>query len=106
MSMWNIHGFLQVHNAILPDDTKVAMKIQYPGVAEGIDSDIDNLVSVLNIGGLFPKGMFLESFVKVARQELKLECDYQREARAMDAFRQLVVHDPNYYVPEVSCMCS
>uniref|UniRef100_A0A914VHS4 ABC1 atypical kinase-like domain-containing protein n=1 Tax=Plectus sambesii TaxID=2011161 RepID=A0A914VHS4_9BILA len=91
----------QVHRAVLHDGREVAVKIQYPGVADGIDSDIDNLVSVLSFGGLFPKGMFLEQFVKVTRAELKLECDYEREARAMQQFRQLILDDKHYYVPQV-----
>lgn len=57
---------LKVHSARLLDGRRVAIKIQYPGVAEGIDSDIDNLVTVLNIGGLFPKGLYLEKFVVVS----------------------------------------
>lgn len=56
---------LQVHQATLLDGRKVAVKVQYPGVAQGIDSDIDNLISVLNVGNLFPKGLFLEQFVAV-----------------------------------------
>uniref|UniRef100_A0A914US22 ABC1 atypical kinase-like domain-containing protein n=1 Tax=Plectus sambesii TaxID=2011161 RepID=A0A914US22_9BILA len=91
----------QVHRAVLHDGREVAVKIQYPGVADGIDSDIDNLVSVLSFGGLFPKGMFLEQFVQVTRAELKLECDYEREARAMQQFRQLILDDKHYYVPQV-----
>ncbi|MFH4977552.1 hypothetical protein AB6A40_004261 [Gnathostoma spinigerum] len=91
----------QVHKAKLHDGRTVAIKVQYPGVADGIDSDINNLISILNIGGLFPKGMFLENFVMVARRELKLECDYRREARAINTFRSLLANDPNFYVPEV-----
>jgi aarF domain-containing kinase len=44
---------------------RVAVKVQYPGVAEGIDSDIDNLLTVLNIGRIMPKGMYLENFASV-----------------------------------------
>ncbi|CAD6197406.1 unnamed protein product [Caenorhabditis auriculariae] len=91
----------QVHRAVLKDGRPVAVKVQYPGVADGIDSDINNLMSVLNVGGLFPKGMFLESFIKVARRELMQECDYEREARAMRKFRQLVAGWDDIYVPEV-----
>jgi aarF domain-containing kinase len=47
----------QVHYGKLKNGTEVAVKIQYPGVAQGIDSDIDNLVSVLNIWNVFPDGM-------------------------------------------------
>ncbi|KAK5965060.1 ABC1 domain-containing protein [Trichostrongylus colubriformis] len=91
----------QVHKATLLDGRKVAVKIQYPGVAEGIDSDIDNLVSVLSIGGIFPKGLFLEKFVEVARKELADECRYLREARAMKKFRELLAHSDDFYIPEV-----
>lgn len=54
-----------MHNAIHIDGTKLAVKIQYPGVVESIDSDINNLVSILNFGNIFPKGMFLENFIGV-----------------------------------------
>ncbi|EJD73810.1 atypical/ABC1/ABC1-A protein kinase [Loa loa] len=91
----------QVHRAWLPSGEKVALKIQYPGVSAGIDSDIDNLVTILNYGSFFPKGLYLENFATVARKELKLECDYKREARAMKAFQCLLVDDEHFYVPKV-----
>uniref|UniRef100_A0A1I7YTD8 ABC1 domain-containing protein n=1 Tax=Steinernema glaseri TaxID=37863 RepID=A0A1I7YTD8_9BILA len=91
----------QVHKATTLDGRKVAVKIQYPGVAEGIDSDIDNLVTILNVGRLFPKGMFLNNFVTVARRELKAECDYEREARAMIKFRELLGEQEEFFVPGV-----
>lgn len=91
----------QVHRAKTLDNKSVAVKIQYPGVAEGIDSDIDNLVSIMNMGGLFPDGMFLGNFVKVARRELKAECDYEREARAASVFRRFLKDDKSIYVPGV-----
>jgi aarF domain-containing kinase len=50
----------QVHLAMLPDGTDVAMKIQYPGVAKGIESDIDNLVGILKIWNVFPECKFLK----------------------------------------------
>ena len=46
----------QVHLGKLLDGRPVAIKIQYPGVAKGISSDIDNLVSVLNVWNILPKG--------------------------------------------------
>ncbi|CAI4231146.1 unnamed protein product [Auanema sp. JU1783] len=91
----------EVHKAILKDGRAVAVKIQYPGVAAGIDSDIDNLVSVLSVGGIVPSGMYLDAFVAVARRELRQECDYLREARAMREFKKLLAGSNDYYVPEV-----
>ncbi|KAL3983034.1 ABC1 family protein [Acanthocheilonema viteae] len=91
----------QVHQAWLPSGEKVALKIQYPGVSAGIDSDIDNLVTILNYGNFFPTGLYLENFATVARKELKLECDYKREARAMKEFQRLLADDEHFYVPKV-----
>lgn len=47
------------------DGTKVAIKIQYPGVARSIESDIDNLVTTLKIWDIFPPGIFIDNIVKV-----------------------------------------
>ena len=53
----------QVHLATLADGREVAMKIQYPGVAKGIDSDINNLVSLMNVWNIIPKGNNNKSMV-------------------------------------------
>lgn len=66
----------KVHKATHVDGTKLAVKIQYPGVAESIDSDINNLVTVLNFSNLFPKGMFLDNFVVVCF--FKIFCGYEK----------------------------
>lgn len=50
----------QVHPGTLHNGTEVAVKIQYPGVAKGIESDIDNLVGLLKIWKVFPEGMILQ----------------------------------------------
>ncbi|XP_076028708.1 atypical kinase COQ8A, mitochondrial-like isoform X2 [Oratosquilla oratoria] len=46
----------QVHLATLEDGRQVAMKIQYPGVADGIESDINNLISTLRVANILPEG--------------------------------------------------
>jgi len=94
----------QVHKAVSLDGHKLAVKVQYPGVASGIDADVDNLidlVSILQLGRFFPAGMFLDEFVTVMRRELKEECDYEREAQTTTKFRQLLLDDHNFYVPAV-----
>ncbi|XP_046751518.1 atypical kinase COQ8B, mitochondrial [Diprion similis] len=91
----------QVHHAVLLDGTPVAMKIQYPGVAEGIQSDIDNLVSVLKIWNIFPEGMFIDNVVEVAKRELAWEVDYVREAECTRKYRDLISPYSDYYVPKV-----
>jgi aarF domain-containing kinase len=70
----------QVHKAQLKDGTWVAMKVQYPGVANSIDSDLNNLKRLMDYTGVFPKTMFLDDFIANTRVELKEECDYEMEA--------------------------
>ena len=45
----------QVHRAVLKDGAVVAVKIQYPGVAKGIESDINNLLGLLKIANILPE---------------------------------------------------
>ncbi|XP_028156281.1 atypical kinase COQ8B, mitochondrial [Ostrinia furnacalis] len=91
----------QVHLAILHNGQEVAMKVQYPGVAKGINSDIDNLVGVMKVWNVFPKGMFIDNIVEVAKKELAWEVDYVREAQCTKKFKTLLSPYPEYFVPEV-----
>ncbi|XP_042359513.1 atypical kinase COQ8A, mitochondrial [Plectropomus leopardus] len=91
----------QVHLARMKDGREVAMKIQYPGVAQSINSDVNNLMTVLNMSNALPEGLFPEHLIDVMRRELALECDYIREAQCAKKFRELLKDDPFFYVPEV-----
>lgn len=55
----------QVHRGVLFNGMEVAIKIQYPGVARSIESDIDNLVGMLKVWDIFPAGIFIDNVVKV-----------------------------------------
>lgn len=91
----------EVHRGKLKDGQEVAIKIQYPGVAKGIESDIDNLFGVMKLWNLFPEGMFVDNLVLVAKRELAWEVDYIREADCTRKFRKLLEPYPEYYVPTV-----
>jgi aarF domain-containing kinase len=91
----------QVHRSVLPDGRAVAIKVQYPGVAESIDSDLNNLRRLLSVANFLPKGLYLDPMIDVAREELKAECDYLREAEAQKRYRALVADDPDFEVPAV-----
>ncbi|XP_014672018.1 PREDICTED: aarF domain-containing protein kinase 4-like isoform X2 [Priapulus caudatus] len=91
----------QVHLATLHDGREVAMKIQYPGIGLSIDSDIDNLMSVLTLANILPKGLYVDNAVLVARKELAWEVDYIREANNCKRFRELMKNDTVFHVPEV-----
>ncbi|XP_055694834.1 atypical kinase COQ8B, mitochondrial [Lutzomyia longipalpis] len=91
----------QVHRGVLHDGMEVAIKIQYPGVAASIKSDIDNLVGLLKVWDVFPPGIFIDNIVKVAKRELAWEVDYLREAEYTEKYAEMVAHFPEYRVPRV-----
>ncbi|TKY52390.1 AarF domain-containing protein kinase 4 [Spatholobus suberectus] len=91
----------QVHQAVIKEGMQVAMKIQYPGVADSIDSDIENVKLLLNYTNLIPKGLYLDRAVKVAKEELSRECDYKLEAANQKRFRDLLTDTDGFYVPIV-----
>ncbi|XP_030854219.1 atypical kinase COQ8B, mitochondrial [Strongylocentrotus purpuratus] len=91
----------QVHLATTHDGREVAMKIQYPGVAQGIESDINNLMMLLKMWNVLPEGLYAESAIEVAKKELGWEVDYIREAECSEKFRHLVEGDPVFTVPKV-----
>lgn len=93
----------QVHSATLKSSgQKVAVKVQYPGVANSIDSDLSNISILLNASRLLPKGLYLDKTIANARTELAWECDYIREAEMGNRFRQLLADETDtFHVPAV-----
>ncbi|XP_060790490.1 atypical kinase COQ8A, mitochondrial isoform X2 [Neoarius graeffei] len=91
----------QVHLGRMKDGREVAMKIQYPGVAKSINSDVSNLMTVLSMSNALPEGLFPEHLIEVMSRELALECDYVREAKCAKKFQELLKDHPFFYVPNV-----
>ncbi|ESO90083.1 hypothetical protein LOTGIDRAFT_218121 [Lottia gigantea] len=91
----------QVHKGILHDGREIAIKIQYPGVAQSIDSDINNLMAVLNVWKILPEAMYVDNVMKVAKRELAWEVDYIRESECGKKFKEYLKDDPMLYVPDV-----
>ncbi|XP_012490266.1 protein ABC transporter 1, mitochondrial [Gossypium raimondii] len=91
----------QVHRAVMKDGMDVAMKIQYPGVADSIESDIENVKLLLDYTNLIPEGLYLDRAMKVAKEELSQECDYQLEASNQKRFRDMLSGHDGFYVPLV-----
>ncbi|WP_067790241.1 ABC1 kinase family protein [Paraurantiacibacter namhicola] len=89
----------QVHRAILPDGRELAIKVQYPGVATSIDSDIDNVATLLRISGLLPKELDIAPLLAEAKRQLHEEADYQREAAMMTRYANLLEGEDSYLVP-------
>ena len=84
----------QVHAAMLASNgAAVAVKIQYPGVAASISSDLNNLAVLLTASKLLPRGLYLDRTIANARTELAWECDYVREAACAKRFSKLLADD-------------
>ncbi|MFD1344435.1 ABC1 kinase family protein [Litorisediminicola beolgyonensis] len=89
----------QVHRALLRDGRDVAIKVQYPGVARSIDSDIANVGALVRLSGLLPKGFELAPYLDEARRQLHDETDYAREGAALARFGERLADDPRFSVP-------
>ncbi|KAG0311588.1 hypothetical protein BGZ97_011787 [Linnemannia gamsii] len=92
----------QVHKAIhRATGMPVAVKVQYPGVAASIDSDLANIKTLVLMSSLLPRGMYLDNTIKVAQRELGWETDYLREADCIEEFGKLLKDDPDFAVPRL-----
>ena len=81
-------------DGIMRRTNEVAVKVQYPGVADSIDSDVNNLMRVVRLTNLVPKGLYIDKAMDVARKELKLECDYTYEIECQQIYKDLIEKDP------------
>lgn len=91
----------QVHRVILRDGRDLAIKVQYPGVAQSIDSDVANVGALIRMSGLLPKGLDLAPYLAEARAQLHEETDYAREGGQMTRFAGLLADAPQFVVPQL-----
>ncbi|MBO9503504.1 AarF/ABC1/UbiB kinase family protein [Qipengyuania flava] len=89
----------QVHRATLPDGRELAIKVQYPGVRESIDSDVDNVATLLRVSGVMPRELDLAPLLTEAKRQLHEEADYEREAAQMIRFADWLDGHADYVVP-------
>jgi predicted unusual protein kinase regulating ubiquinone biosynthesis (AarF/ABC1/UbiB family) len=91
----------QVHAATAADGRELVLKIQYPGVAKSIGSDVDNVASLLRVARLLPVEVDLSPILDEAKQQLAVEADYLEEAAHLRRYARLVAGDPRVSVPAV-----
>ena len=73
----------QVHRAkVKSTGEALVLKIQYPGLADTIDTDFDAVVRMLTVARWLQSGRELDAWIQTLREQLHLEVDYQREALA------------------------
>jgi len=91
----------QVHRAQTLDGHDLAIKVQYPGVRDSIDSDVDNIATLMRLPGLVPSGMDLQPLLAEAKRQLHAEADYQAEANHLAQFGAWLAGSDMFLVPDL-----
>lgn len=91
----------QVHKALTRDGEELAIKVQYPGVAKSIDSDVDNVMTLLKVAGFAPPELEMDKLMAAAKQQLHEEADYEREGAQMALYREQLAGVEGFVVPRL-----
>ncbi len=91
----------QVHEAVLKDGKRLAIKVQYPGVRESIDADVDNVALLLRMVRVLPDDFDIAPVLAEAKQQLHVEADYVAEAAALRRFAAQIDGDDRYHAPRL-----
>jgi len=91
----------QVHRAQTRDGQDLAVKVQYPGVRASIDSDVDNVATLLRLPGLLPRGMDIGPLLTEAKRQLHAEADYLAEAQHLARFGALLEGSDTFILPRL-----
>ncbi len=93
----------QVHRAtIKATGEDVVLKIQYPGVADAIDSDLALFKRLLKVSNAVPQTRALDTWFEEIRDLLHREVDYNVEAATTERFYGRLQDDPRYAVPKIN----
>jgi predicted unusual protein kinase regulating ubiquinone biosynthesis (AarF/ABC1/UbiB family) len=91
----------QVYKARLDDGRYVAVKVQYPGVAQAVRADLQNLGLIMRVAKRIAPGMDAKAMTREIRERLTDELDYEHEAQQHRAFARTWRGHPFIYVPPV-----
>lgn len=91
----------QVHRAVTRSGVEVAVKVQYPGVGEAVQADLDNSDLLFQMMGMLFPGLDPKPLVNELRERLGEELDYGLEASNQQAFADAYRDHPFIHVPDV-----
>lgn len=90
----------QAHRArVKASGREIVLKVQYPGVADAIESDIRSLQRIVMMSRMAPAGLSMDSVFSEVREMLHREVDYGLEQRFTEEFAQRLAGDERYVVP-------
>ncbi|GAB2643898.1 ABC1 kinase family protein [Vibrio panuliri] len=90
----------QVHQAYTDDGDMVAVKVQYPGIRNSIDSDVDNVATLLNVVGVIPKDIDINALLGEAKKQLHAEANYQLECEYLQRYKQHLTQRDHFVIPK------
>jgi len=97
----------QVHRARRKADGRaLCLKIQYPGVAEAIESDFDDVIRFMQVSRWLTRDASAMSVIEDLRNLLRQEVDYRREAAAATDIAARLAGDERYRVPAIDVALS
>ncbi|MGB1504343.1 MAG: ABC1 kinase family protein [Acidimicrobiales bacterium] len=91
----------QVHRARTLDGTEVAVKVQYPGIAEAVAADLDNSETLAMLLGMVFPGLDPQELVEELRARITEELDYVNEAVNVRLFADYYRGHPHIWIPDV-----
>lgn len=91
----------QVHRAVWHDGREVAVKLQYPGAAKALRSDLRQITRLSKMIAGFVPGIDIVGLVEELQERTTEELDYSLEAAAQQAFASAYANDPDIAVPDV-----
>ncbi|MDQ6729827.1 MAG: AarF/ABC1/UbiB kinase family protein, partial [Actinomycetota bacterium] len=91
----------QVYHAALPNGRRVAVKVQYPGVAAAVRSDMQNLGLILRLAKRIAPGMDPKAIGDEIRSRIGEELDYELEAQNQRALARVFRGHPFIVIPDV-----
>jgi predicted unusual protein kinase regulating ubiquinone biosynthesis (AarF/ABC1/UbiB family) len=91
----------QVHRAVLPDGRKVAVKVQYPGIAEALRADLQNAQMIMRMAKALAPGLDARAAAAELKERVLEELDYEYEAQNQRTFSRAYRGHPFIYVPDV-----
>ncbi|MCC6555312.1 MAG: AarF/ABC1/UbiB kinase family protein [Polyangiaceae bacterium] len=92
----------QVHRAALEDGREVAVKVQHPGIARAVESDLENAGMIEGmVGALGPRELNSKAVLEEIKARFREELDYELEAARQRQFQRLHAGDPAIRIPSV-----
>ena len=91
----------QVHRGVTRDGVEVAIKVQYPGIAEAVETDLRNLGLLMPLLGRVAPGLDTKAVANELRERVSEELDYELEAQSQRRIARGWRDHPHCFVPGV-----